>query len=126
MKWEHFPDLRRRPPTPSKGRGPVQVRVRRAFIASGAEVLSLKRDLRMDASAAALRAPQDTAGRKSTGARFKRSGRCVIRSSVCRRMARGCGDCATAGMLKLPLCFPALVGNEVCEQYQCSVRIVSL
>jgi hypothetical protein len=40
MKWEHYPNLRRRPPTPSKGRGPIQVRIRRAFIASGAEVLS--------------------------------------------------------------------------------------
>ena len=40
MKWPHHPNLRKRPPTPSKGRGPVQVRIRRAFIASGAEVLS--------------------------------------------------------------------------------------
>jgi len=40
MKWEHYPNLRRRPPTPSKNRGPVQVRIRRAFLASGAEVLS--------------------------------------------------------------------------------------
>jgi hypothetical protein len=37
MKWEHYPNLRRRPPTPSKNRGPVQVRIRRAFLASGAE-----------------------------------------------------------------------------------------
>src|SRR5262249_50270962 len=40
MKWEHYPNLRRRPPTPSKNRGPVQVRIRRAFLATGAEVLS--------------------------------------------------------------------------------------
>jgi hypothetical protein len=40
MTWNDFPNLRKRPSTPSKGRGPVQVRIRRAFIASGAEVLS--------------------------------------------------------------------------------------
>jgi hypothetical protein len=40
MGWDRFPNLRRRPPAPAKGRGPVQVRIRRAFIASGAEVLS--------------------------------------------------------------------------------------
>jgi hypothetical protein len=40
MKWPRHPNLRNRPPTPTKGRGPVQVRIRRAFIASGAEVLS--------------------------------------------------------------------------------------
>jgi hypothetical protein len=40
MTWNDFPNLRKRPPTPSKGRGPIQVRIRRAFIASGAEVLS--------------------------------------------------------------------------------------
>ena len=40
MKWPHHRNLRNRPPTPSKGRGPVQARIRRAFIAGGAEVLS--------------------------------------------------------------------------------------
>jgi hypothetical protein len=40
MTWDAFPNLRRRPSTPSKGRGPVQVRIKRAFIARGAEVLS--------------------------------------------------------------------------------------
>jgi hypothetical protein len=40
MKWPHHRNLRHRPPTPSKGRGPVQLRIRRAFIASGAEALS--------------------------------------------------------------------------------------
>jgi hypothetical protein len=30
MKWEHYPNLRRRPATPSKGRGPIQVRIRRS------------------------------------------------------------------------------------------------
>jgi hypothetical protein len=33
-------NLRRRPAAPSKGRGPVQVRIKRAFAATGAEVLS--------------------------------------------------------------------------------------
>jgi hypothetical protein len=40
MKWPRHPNLRKRPPAPSKGRGPVQVRIRRAFVASGAELLS--------------------------------------------------------------------------------------
>jgi len=40
MKWKDHPNLRKRPPAPSKGRGAVQVRIRRAFMASGAEVLS--------------------------------------------------------------------------------------
>jgi hypothetical protein len=40
MKWPHHPNLRKKPPALSKGRGPVQVRIRRAFIASGTEVLS--------------------------------------------------------------------------------------
>jgi hypothetical protein len=39
MKWEHYPNLRRRPYAPAKNRGRVQVRIRRAFLASGAEVL---------------------------------------------------------------------------------------
>jgi hypothetical protein len=38
-KWEHHPNLRRRPRTPSKGRGPVQRAIKRAFTASGAEAL---------------------------------------------------------------------------------------
>ncbi len=29
MKWPHHRNLRNRPPTPSKGRGPVQVRIKR-------------------------------------------------------------------------------------------------
>jgi hypothetical protein len=40
MKWPHHPNLRSRPPTPSKGRGPVQRATRRAFAASGAEALT--------------------------------------------------------------------------------------
>jgi hypothetical protein len=40
MTWEDFPNLRKRPPTPSKGRGPVQVRIKRAFTARGVNVLS--------------------------------------------------------------------------------------
>jgi hypothetical protein len=40
MKWKDHPNLRKRPPTPSKGRGPAQRAIRRAFAASGAEVLN--------------------------------------------------------------------------------------
>jgi hypothetical protein len=40
MKWKNHPNLRNRPLAPAKGRGRVQVGIRRAFIASGAEVLS--------------------------------------------------------------------------------------
>jgi hypothetical protein len=40
MTWDDFPNLRRRPSTPSKGRGPVQVRIKRAFTARGVKVLS--------------------------------------------------------------------------------------
>jgi hypothetical protein len=40
MKWKSFRNLRQRPLTPAKGRGRVQRAIRRAFIASGAEVLS--------------------------------------------------------------------------------------
>jgi len=39
-KWQHHPNLRWRPHAPSKGRGPVQRAIRRAFTASGAEVLT--------------------------------------------------------------------------------------
>jgi hypothetical protein len=42
MKWPHYRNLRNRPPTPSKGRGPILVRIRRAFIASGAEVQRIR------------------------------------------------------------------------------------
>jgi len=41
MKWPHHRNLRNRPPTPSKGRGPILVRIRRAFIAS-AEVQRIR------------------------------------------------------------------------------------
>jgi hypothetical protein len=41
QKWDGYPNLRKRPPTPSKGRGSVQVRIRRAFIASGSDVLTI-------------------------------------------------------------------------------------
>jgi hypothetical protein len=34
------------------------------------------------------------------GGRSRSSGQCVIQSSACRRMARGCGDCGTAGTIK--------------------------
>jgi len=40
MKWKDNPNLRKRPPTPSKGRGPVQRAIRRAFAASGTEALT--------------------------------------------------------------------------------------
>jgi hypothetical protein len=40
MKWPHHPNLRKRPRAPSKGRGPVQRAIRRAFSASGADVLT--------------------------------------------------------------------------------------
>ena len=40
MKWAQ-PYLRKRPRTPSKGRGPVQRAIRRAFAASDTEVLTL-------------------------------------------------------------------------------------
>ena len=40
MKWQNYPNLSRRPSAPAKNRGRVQVRIRRAFTATGAEVLS--------------------------------------------------------------------------------------
>jgi Tripartite tricarboxylate transporter family receptor len=40
VTWNDYPNLRNRPLAPAKNRGRVQVRIRRAFIASGAEVLS--------------------------------------------------------------------------------------
>src|SRR5262244_3584082 len=40
MKWAHHPNLRKRPRTPSKGRGSVQRAIRRAFAASGTEALT--------------------------------------------------------------------------------------
>src|SRR5262249_31565996 len=39
-KWLHHPNLRKRPDAPSKGRGPVQRAIRRAFMARGAAVLN--------------------------------------------------------------------------------------
>jgi hypothetical protein len=35
QKWDEYPNLSRRPPSPSKGRGPVQRGVRRALIVRG-------------------------------------------------------------------------------------------
>jgi hypothetical protein len=40
MKWAEHPNLRKRPSAPSKGRGPVQRAIRRAFAASDTEVLT--------------------------------------------------------------------------------------
>src|SRR5262249_24542008 len=39
-KWPHHPNLRKKPHAPSKGRGPVQRAIRRAFMACAAEVLN--------------------------------------------------------------------------------------
>jgi hypothetical protein len=40
MNWENYPNLRKKPPAPAKNRGRVQRAIKRAFIASGAEVLA--------------------------------------------------------------------------------------
>jgi hypothetical protein len=40
MKWDGYPNLRKRPPTPAKARGSIQWAIRRAFAASGAEALT--------------------------------------------------------------------------------------
>jgi hypothetical protein len=40
MKWQNHPNLQKRPAAPAKNRGRVQRAIRRAFAASGAEVLS--------------------------------------------------------------------------------------
>jgi len=40
MKWAEHPNLRKRPRAPSKGRGPVQRAIRRAFAPSGTEALT--------------------------------------------------------------------------------------
>lgn len=40
VKWKPHPNLRNRPLAPAKNRGPVQRAIRRAFAASGADVLS--------------------------------------------------------------------------------------
>src|SRR5512132_1783391 len=40
MKWDGYPNLRMRPPAPAEGRGRIQIRIRRAFTASGAEALT--------------------------------------------------------------------------------------
>jgi hypothetical protein len=40
MKWAEHPNLRKRPRAPSKGRGPVQRAIRRAFAVSGTEALT--------------------------------------------------------------------------------------
>jgi hypothetical protein len=40
MKWNGYPNLRKRPRAPSKGRGAVQRAIRRAFAATGAEMLT--------------------------------------------------------------------------------------
>ena len=40
MKWDGYPNLRRRPPTPAEARGSIQRAIRRGFVASGAEALT--------------------------------------------------------------------------------------
>jgi hypothetical protein len=40
MKWNDYPNLRKRPPAPAKDRGPVQRAIRRAFAASGTKALT--------------------------------------------------------------------------------------
>jgi hypothetical protein len=40
MKWPDHPNLRLRPHAPNKGRGRLQVQVRRAYIATGVDTLS--------------------------------------------------------------------------------------
>jgi hypothetical protein len=40
MKWEHHPNLRRRPHAPAKGRGRLQVQIRGTWIAAGKPVVS--------------------------------------------------------------------------------------
>jgi len=40
MKWAHHPNLRKRPPTPAKGRGSVQRAIKRAFAATSASELT--------------------------------------------------------------------------------------
>jgi hypothetical protein len=40
MKWDGYPNLRRRPPTPAKARGSIQRAIQRGFVASGAEALT--------------------------------------------------------------------------------------
>lgn len=40
MKWENYPNLRKRPPAPAKNRGRIQIRIKRAFTASRAKVLT--------------------------------------------------------------------------------------
>jgi hypothetical protein len=39
-KWYRHPNLRKRPPSPAKNRGRLQVQIRRAFIATGSDMLT--------------------------------------------------------------------------------------
>src|SRR6478752_6824741 len=40
MKWDGYPNLRRRPPTPAKARGSIQRAIKRAFAATSASALT--------------------------------------------------------------------------------------
>jgi hypothetical protein len=40
MKWDGYPNLRKRPPTPAKARGSIQRAIRRAFAATSASALT--------------------------------------------------------------------------------------
>jgi hypothetical protein len=124
MKWAEHPNLRKRPSAPSKGRGPVQRAIRRAFAASGAEVLSSSAIYEWTHPRRRLRRKKLPYGIYWRTLQALRA--MCEPTRVCRRMARGCGVCATAWVLKLPRCFPALMVNKNHEQCQGSTRIVSL
>jgi hypothetical protein len=98
-KWPHHPNLRKKPHAPSKGRGPVQRAIRRAFAASGTEALTSS-------------AIYDWAHiRRRRGRRksmpfgiYSRTLRTL--RTMCDPVERvpphgaGCGSCATAGTIK--------------------------
>src|SRR5262249_44652325 len=55
MKWAHHPNLRKRPRTPAKGRGPVQRAIKRVFAATSASALVLMRRLGADCSVVVMK-----------------------------------------------------------------------
>ncbi len=77
LKWAEHPNLRKRPSAPSKGRGPVQRAIRRAFAASDTEVRrrrGRRKSMPFGVYSRTLRTICDPVER-----------------------VRGCGGCATAG-----------------------------
>src|SRR5262249_38203521 len=64
MKWDGYPNLRKRPPTPAKARGSIQRAIRRAFAASGAEALTSAQIYDWGIRSAPAGSLQDTAGRR--------------------------------------------------------------